>query len=357
MPELPDRCSVLLLDDEPAILNVLARQLDTEFDVRTARTPGEARAALARNAADIVIADLHLSEGTGLTFLEWVRGAHPRCARMLLTGTARLEDAVAAVNCCHIHRLVIKPWRPEDLLASLRSLADSIQLERRHAALLEEYRGLTLELEERVRERTAEVESRSRDLQNALAEIEHKNQILEKMALTDALTGLPNRRAVDLIARKELLRRTRVASPIAIGLIDADHFKDVNSSYLLSGGDFVLQWLGRTLHGSIRAADSLGRVGGEEFMVVAPDTDRSGADALAERLRTTVERYPAIYQGQAIRVTVSVGMAVADPHSAAGYDEMRETAAAALAEAKARGRNRCVIKQSSGVATPRPVVQ
>jgi diguanylate cyclase (GGDEF)-like protein len=164
------------------------------------------------------------------------------------------------------------------------------------------------------------------------------------MALTDALTGLPNRRAIDLIARKELLRRLRVPAPLAIGLVDADHFKDINTAYLLSGGDHVLVWLAGVLQGSIRASDSLGRVGGEEFMVVAPGTDEGGAEVLAERLRSTAATGETSYGGRPIRLTVSMGVAVADATSPVSYDQLREAAAAALKEAKEAGRNQWVVR-------------
>ena len=93
------------------------------------------------------------------------------------------------------------------------------------------------------------------------------------MALTDSLTGLPNRRAIDLIARKELLRRARTPTPFALALIDADHFKQINTDYLYPGGDHVLAWLAGVLQNTVRTSDSLGRVGGEEFLVIAPNTD------------------------------------------------------------------------------------
>jgi diguanylate cyclase (GGDEF)-like protein len=131
---------------------------------------------------------------------------------------------------------------------------------------------------------------------------------------------------------------------LSLGLVDADHFKNINSTYLLSGGDHVLTWLGQVLQSSIRGSDAIGRVGGEEFMVVAPGTDLSGAQVLGERLRGNVETGRTAYNGKPIHVTVSVGFAVADSASVVGYERLREAAAAALAEAKAQGRNRVVIK-------------
>ena len=331
------KCSVLAVDDDPAILAILAQQLANDFEVITACSAGQARSVLAQRTADILLTDLHLSDETGLQLLDWVRRSSPRTARVLLSGTARLEDAVDAINHTQVHRLVLKPWQSEDLLQTLRATARGLLLERSHEQLLDELRTLNGELEQRVTARTRELEA-------ALTQIGQKNQILEKMALTDPLTQLSNRRAIDLIARKELLRRTRTPAPIAIGLIDADHFKNVNTAYLQTGGDHVLAWLAKTLNESIRAADTLGRVGGEEFMVVAPGTDAAGAGVLAERLRANVANTGTEYNGQRIQVTISLGFAVADSGSPAGYDQLREIAAEALKQAKETGRNRSVVR-------------
>jgi len=339
-PDLPGaryKCSVLVVDDEPAVLALLTGQLGQEFSVQSACSAEQARRTLSESPVDIVLTDLQLRDASGIQLLDWVYRHTPRTARVLLTGTAKIEDAADAINCCRVHRLVLKPWRAEDLLTTLRSVARSLMLERSHEQLLDEYRRLNLDLEGRVHDRTRELEQTNHQLQM-------KNQILEKMALTDALTGLPNRRAIELLARKELLRRTRTPAPIAFGLVDADRFKNINSQYLLCGGDHVLSWLGQTLQGSIRATDAIGRVGGEEFMVAAPATDRVGADVLAERLRTTVEAGETVFRGAPIRMTVSVGFAVAPTGLTIGYEQLREVASAALAEAKATGRNRCVVR-------------
>ena len=339
VPPARYRCSVLVVDDEPAILGVLTGQLGGEFDVVTARSAEQARDLLADRPFDIVVTDLHLADATGLQLLDWAHRHAPQAGRVLLTGTGRIEDAADAINRCRIHRLVLKPWRAEDLLTALRSVARGLLLERSHEQLLDEYRRLNLELEQRVQART-------RELEQALHQLQMKNHLLEKIALTDPLTGLPNRRAVELIARKELLRRTRTPHPIAFALVDADRFKQINDRYLLGGGDHVLTWLGQTLQGAIRATDAIGRIGGEEFMVVAPATDAVGAETLAERLRVTVERGEVVYRDQPIRVTVSIGVGVAPAGVAVGYDALRELAAAALATAKATGRNKSVVREA-----------
>jgi len=110
----------------------------------------------------------------------------------------------------------------------------------------------------------------------------------------------------------------------------------------LPGGDKVLIDLGKTLKGSLRTVDLLGRIGGEEFLVIAPETDMPGAVVLGERIRTTVEDTVFTYQEEPISVRVSIGFAVAEEGIMAEYEPMKHLAASALAEAKHTGRNRCV---------------
>lgn len=137
-----------------------------------------------------------------------------------------------------------------------------------------------------------------------------------------------------------------------LGLVDADFFKEVNTRYLLPGGDHVLAWLGSTLMNSVRTIDTVGRVGGEEFMIVAPDTSYEGAVILAERVRKTVEMGATEYKGDSIKVTVSVGIVVADSSTLVGYDLMRHAASAALSDAKKSGRNCCVVRQLPALVGP-----
>ena len=331
------KCSVLVVDDDPQVLAVLAAELCADFDILTACSAEQARSVLTERTVDILLTDLQLQGESGLRLLDWVRRTTPRTSRVLLTGTARLEDAVDAVNQTQVHRLVLKPWRPDDLLQTLRAAARTLLLERSHEQLLDELRRLNLDLETRVHERTAELEA-------AMTQLQNSNEILEMMALTDPLTGMSNRRAIDHIARNEVQKLQRKPDTLAIGLIDADHFKQINTVYLLSGGDHALVWLAGELQKPIRASDSIGRVGGEEFMVVAPGTDATGATALAERLRAAVANSTTQFHGRPMQITVSIGFAAAEAGCDAGYDQLRSAAEEALREAKDSGRNRCVVK-------------
>jgi diguanylate cyclase len=337
-----NRCSLLVVDDEPYILTALAGFLHGEFDVLTAESVEAAQKLFGERAIDLILTDQKMPRMSGVQLLEWVRHHSPRTVRLMMTGYADLEEAVDAINKGQVFRYIFKPWKSEELLEVLHGAARSFILERDNKHLLDELRqlnerlrGVNADLERRVDERT-------RALHDAYQELEQKNKMLEKLALTDPLTSLPNRRAMDRLAERELRRRERYPGPLAILLIDVDHFKKINERYLLPGGDRVLTDLARTLSGSVRTIDSLGRIGGEEFMVIAPQTDMEGAGTLGERIRSAVERAEFAYKNEAIHVRVSLGSAVVEPSHETDYDALKHWASAALAEAKRTGRNRCV---------------
>lgn len=341
------KSSLLVVDDEAHILNTLSALLASDFEVLTANSAEAARQLFQHRTIDIILTDQRMPGISGVQLLEWVRQESPRTMRLLMTGFAELHDAIDAINRGRIHRYLAKPWRAEELLDVLRGVSQHLLLERRNEELLRELKRVNTELasanaelEARVSERTEELEDKNRLLQQ-------RNQMLEKLALTDPLTSLNNRRAMDRLAELETRRRARYPSyprPLALGLIDADHFREINRRYLLPGGDQVLINLGKVLTASLRAVDQVGRIGGEEFMVLAPETNLDGAVALAERIRSAVEAAIFTYKDQSIRVTVSVGFAVAETGAAADYDQLKHVAAAALSEAKQGGRNRCVIQ-------------
>jgi diguanylate cyclase (GGDEF)-like protein len=102
----------------------------------------------------------------------------------------------------------------------------------------------------------------------------------------------------------------------------------------------------RLLLSSLREVDSVGRIGGEEFLILARETDENGANSLAERIRSRIEASPIDYRGTQVRITVSIGVAVAESRVPVEYTQMYNVAAEALNQAKASGRNRCIIRRS-----------
>ena len=168
----------------------------------------------------------------------------------------------------------------------------------------------------------------------------------EKDAFTDPLTGLPNRRLVTqrLASAHESFRRAGV--PVAVLFVDVDHFKHVNDRFGHAAGDEILRMVGGTLGACTRGADLVGRWGGEEFLVVVTAAEPSLVGMMADRLRTMVAKSWIEVDGRRVRVTVSVGAAVASTGEA--VDELVDRADRAMLEAKEQGRNRFVL------ATPWP---
>jgi diguanylate cyclase (GGDEF)-like protein len=163
---------------------------------------------------------------------------------------------------------------------------------------------------------------------------------LAREARSDSLTGLLNRRALGEILDQESERARRYGRPFSVLLLDVDHFKKVNDQLGHDVGDEVLRQLAKTCDRALRGSDRLGRWGGEEFLVLLPETKPAEAAALAERLRSTVADRTFLCRGLVVPVTVSLGvtsMVLGETWDSA-YVRLDE----ALYEAKRGGRNRCV---------------
>ena len=162
---------------------------------------------------------------------------------------------------------------------------------------------------------------------------------LHLLARVDSLTGVKNRLALTETATQLLSQAGRVGRPLGVLMIDADHFKSVNDRFGHGGGDKVLLALVGSIRATLRASNVIGRIGGEEFVVLAPDTGLEQALVLAERIRETVETTPLLVDGHLLQLTVSIGAVVAAPgeHDVKG---LLQRADAALYAAKRAGRNR-----------------
>ncbi len=163
---------------------------------------------------------------------------------------------------------------------------------------------------------------------------------LENLSITDALTGIANRRHFEWRLSEEVERARRYKYPLSALLLDLDHFKQVNDNYGHQIGDIVLQQVAQRLKSSLRRTDFLARYGGEEFVVLAPQTPAERAIILGERLRQVIAESPiTVSDDLQIRITLSVGIAVFPDH-AQNESELIGAADAALYKAKQMGRNR-----------------
>jgi diguanylate cyclase (GGDEF)-like protein len=273
----------------------------------------------------LIVADWLMPEMDGLQFCRALR--ETKVGRgvylVLLTGVedeARLVEAFEA----GVDDYVLKPVNPKMLLARLRA-------------------------GERVVSLRSEVESDREEIRRFAAELAMTNRRLQEAALLDPLTGIPNRRyAMDRIDQ-EWSAAERGARPLACMLIDVDHFKLVNDSHGHDVGDEVLQRMADVLKHTARAQDVICRIGGEEFLVVCPDTDATAAGQCAERLRHAAANMRVAIGNVSLQITISIGVAAMDA-AMPKPDAMIKAADQAVYAAKQAGRNRiCVYRPRSAV--------
>lgn len=224
----------------------------------------------------------------------------------------------------------INEERRQRNMAQQEVYASERLLQKVQSAALAEQRLANELLERRVLERTEALEA--------------ANLKLEALSSTDQLTGMKNRRHFDRLLNDEYARCFRYQRPVAVMLIDIDHFKRFNDVWGHQVGDDCLRYVATTMMESIRLhTDHIARYGGEEFCAVLPETDAEGARVVAERIRVAVELMQFEVGGQLLPVTISVGVASVVPASADAGRDLVRLADAALYEAKGAGRNRVVV--------------
>lgn len=227
-----------------------------------------------------------------------------------------------------------------DLLPAANTLLvffHAVVLGRRMSDALRQSEGLTRSLKE----------------SNVLLEqrIAERTQALEKLAMTDPLTGLLNRRPLLKLAEAERARAARSKDMIGVMMIDCDNFKLINDVHGHEAGDQVLRILGQRFAAFVRSHDLLGRWGGEEFVMIFSTADAAGASAAAERLRQHIEGVPfEAAPGVSLRLTVTVGVAVLED-GLESFEDLMRRADRALYAGKAAGRNQVRVAQRDDVET------
>ncbi len=232
----------------------------------------------------------------------------------------------------------------EVLLLSI-ALGERINEEKRQRILVEQ--NLSTSLEEKVLIRTLE-------LNQALEQLETANAILDKMSFTDSLTQIANRRSFDNQIKVEYKSTRRGGFPLALIMLDIDHFKRVNDTYGHQVGDRILKGVAEILCSvATRPRDSVFRYGGEEFAILLSNTPLLGAINVAEKVRRAIETSPFMVDGTSCALTISAGVSVLDPAaadtSAHDLNDFIRRADSRLYQAKANGRNRV---EALGMHTP-----
>lgn len=171
--------------------------------------------------------------------------------------------------------------------------------------------------------------------------LERENRSFNVLAITDGLTNLYNHRYLHQHLTAESARARRYKTPLTCLMLDIDDFKSVNDAYGHPYGDEVLKVIARIIREQIRRVDTAGRYGGEEFLIMMPQTSSSEALPVAERIRGEVQEYPFRYQGRDVQVTLSIGLATYEARDKrlSQKADLLKAADEALYRAKNRGKN------------------
>ena len=161
---------------------------------------------------------------------------------------------------------------------------------------------------------------------------------LKKEAIYDFLTKCYNKKEIEFLLERFLKEAIRYNLPLSVMMLDIDHFKKINDTYGHLAGDFVLKEVAKIIKSTIRKSDACGRFGGEEFLIILPNTKLSGAMKLAERIRENIQNHQFVFQEHKITITVSIGITSVSKNDS--IFSIIERADEALYEAKHKGRNR-----------------
>ncbi|MEE8421984.1 MAG: GGDEF domain-containing protein [Dehalococcoidia bacterium] len=202
--------------------------------------------------------------------------------------------------------------------------------------------ALTVGLATQVRLDATTSLARERRLVEAGASLREASARLERLAVTDALTGVSNRRGLDERLAAEFNRSRRYARPLSLLMVDIDSFKRINDALGHAFGDVVLAEVADALRSNVRESDVVARYGGEEFAVVLPETSSAAAATVAEKLRACVRERPMQHNGKAVGATVSIGVASLSGESM-GVGALVERADQALYAAKRAGKDRVAV--------------
>lgn len=306
---------VIIVEDDANVARLVELGLTREnFNVRRASTIADARRLVTAGNWDILLLDRRLPDGDGIELCNEVRDENRHGYIVIITGESSKEAKLAGFG-CGADDYVTKPFQLEELVARVRAGWRIVELQK---ALLA------------------------------------SNQQLEQLSRTDPLTGLRNRRSFDqeFVTRFEHARR--YSRPLAVAMIDIDHFKQINDEHGHQAGDDVLQHVGSILRRCTRQTDVVARYGGEEFVIVLPETPLFEALQFGEKIRSSVAASPL-----PMRTTVSIGIA-AMPHSRfVDAESLLRAADEALYRAKENGRNRVECERRatrlrSGRPSPQP---
>ena len=312
--------NILIVDDEPSVLKALERTFSDSYNVFPVSNGKDALKLFKTNDIHLVIADQKMPNMSGIDLLEKIKKLKPSTIKIMLTAYTDISDIIDSINRCDLHQYITKPWEDTFIRLSVKKALESYD----RAVEIQKH---TKELEVLNKNLSHLVEERTKELVQA-------NKELEKLAITDPLTGLNNRRYFEERLKKEFTRVKRYSHPISLVMIDIDHFKKYNDEHGHLLGDSVLKELSKIF---------ISRYGGEEFVLTLPETDKKGALEIAERIRAGVEIYDFPHSLKCKTGKISISMGIASfPEDSKDCNELLNKADQTMYIAKKAGRNRIV---------------
>ncbi len=330
MNTLPAR--ILVIDDEQNLLEMLGELLgDQGHEVILANTGAKGLDRYYSHHPDLALIDLMLPDLSGFDVLKHISSQDEETALIVISGVGSTDHVIEAVR-RGAWDFLSKPF------ANLELVLHAVDQGLEKVRLKRENRGYREHLEEEVRKRTLELREEIQARKRLEEDLRRSELRYRELSLTDELTGLYNARHFFRQAQAEVERAQRYGSPLALCVMDIDHFKRYNDSYGHLSGDAVLSELGRIIRRQIRDSDSAYRYGGEEFMILLPETPGEEAARVAERIRLVFFGH-AFFPGQDAPVHVSVSVGVTSYVPGESVSDLVERADQNMYAAKKCGRN------------------
>jgi len=295
--------TILVVDDSPIYRKLVEQSLSQErYPVIFAKNGREALKVFAEHLPALVITDWTMPDISGLELCQRIRHDFQEhyAYVILVTGHTEKEQVIEGLA-AGADDYLTKPFHPGELVARVGVGRRIIELHQ---------------------------------------QVEAKNRQLEELALTDPLTGLPNRRAIDLWVSSQLSAAARHDFPIWVVMTDLDRFKRINDTYGHDAGDTVLKEFAELLRANTRQSNICGRLGGEEFLLILTHIERDKVQLAIDRIRTRFEAKEFNFDGRTAAVTASFGVAGFHGPRPPEFSALLSRADAALYSAKSKGRNR-----------------
>jgi len=306
---------ILIVDDVPVSIKVLGELLREYYEIIVATSGYKAIEVALKNKPDLILMDVVMPEMNGLETCRRLK-ENEQTANIpviFLTAMAESSDVIKGFGVGG-QDYIVKPFNKTEVIARVKN---HIELKKS---------------KEKIEQYALELERKNQELQQLLEKV-------EQVAMTDFLTGIPNRRFAINIMNEELSRISRSGDSFSLLMVDVDNFKNINDFYGHECGDYVLKHLATLIQSVLRRHDMVARWGGEEFLIMLPGTEINNAKITAEKTISHVRAQVFNYKGKLFNITITVG--VAQNQAGDNLDNIIKRADEAMYLGKKSGKN-CV---------------